>query len=553
MERNILIEVNRVREIMGLDLLIKEQEVDTNPDVIRTIDGDEYKVTTTDIEPFKSGKWSATFPAGKYKGGDITGSLDSDIQKLAVWLDNPALVNTSIVVSINAGSSRTPIGVGGALDKELKALGKPGNQGLAELRAETAVNLVKPKLQAVIAPEIFKNITWVIDVSQVEQGPEFVPGVDKASHEKYVPYQFLSATAGVTGQEETLEKIPKWCENAKVGKKGGGTGVEEKGWRAVKDNDYMGAEYDMGEGEAVINLLFNSFTVPDMFQVTYNDVVYTSKGPDGKIGFVSGAFNGLTEREELRYMEKLKKIKDKIMGTEEGSKSGSKVRGKAWRDYGYIFKHNGVPIRDDKTVDILWLNAFFKEFPPANGKPLKDIKPGKEKYNSKFSKHPLDSPEEKELQAAGTYVPDKQTIKAFKGFWKMVQEASKKLRGKMDDLVQEYEDMEKKIVKLRAGDPTAYAWWRSRELKRIGKNNENIPAAAKEGFINGVIGDQGIISFTKVPGVNKFYVQVYAPFGGTAWRADVRCDKVEGSSSFESMDRDWIDDVKSQVNINRGG
>ena len=553
MERNILIEVNRVREIMGLDLLIKEQEVDTNPDVIRTIDGDEYKVTTTDIEPFKSGKWSATFPAGKYKGGDITGSLDSDIQKLAVWLDNPALVNTSIVVSINAGSSRTPIGVGGALDKELKALGKPGNQGLAELRAETAVNLVKPKLQAVIAPEIFKNITWVIDVSQVEQGPEFVPGVDKASHEKYVPYQFLSATAGVTGQEETLEKIPKWCENAKVGKEGGGVGKEEQGWRAVNANDWKGAEYDMGEGEAVINLLFNSFTVPDMFQVTYNDVVYTSKGPDGKIGFVSGAFNGLTEREELRYMEKLKKIKDKIMGTEEGSKSGSKVRGKAWRDYGYVFKHNGVPIRDDNSVDILWLNAFFKEFPPANGKPLKDIKPGKEKYNSKFSKHPLDSPEEKELQAAGTYVPDKQTIKAFKGFWKMVQEASKKLRGKMDDLVQEYEDMEKKIVKLRAGDPTAYAWWRSRELKRIGKNNENIPAAAKEGFINGVIGDQGIISFTKVPGVNKFYVQVYAPFGGTAWRADVRCDKVEGSSSFESMDRDWLDDVKSQVNINRGG
>ena len=42
MERNILIEVNRVREIMGLGFLIKEQTVDTNPDVIRTIDGDDY-------------------------------------------------------------------------------------------------------------------------------------------------------------------------------------------------------------------------------------------------------------------------------------------------------------------------------------------------------------------------------------------------------------------------------------------------------------------------------------------------------------------------------
>ena len=570
MERNILIEVNRVRKIMGLNLIIKEQTVDTNPDVIRTIGGDEYKVTTTEIEPFKSGKWTATFPAGKWQGADLTSSIDSDVQKLAVWLDNPALVNATIVVSINAGSSRTPIGVGGALEKELNALGKPGNKGLAELRAQTAVELVKPKLQAVVAPEIFKNITWVIDVTQVEKGPEFCNQkcwedqgksseeaknlADSPSDDKFVEYQFLSATAGVTGQEETLERIPKWCDGAKVGKEGGGMGEKEDGYRAVSANDWQGAEYDMGEGEAVINLLFNSYTVPDMFQVTYNGEVYTSAGPDGKIGFVSGTFNGLTEAEEIRWMGKLNKIKDKILTTETGEKSGSKVRGNDWRNFCYVFAHNGVPCRDDNSIDVLWLNDFFKKFPPTNGKPLKEIKAGKEKYNPAFIRHPLNTEQEKIAQENGTYVPSKEHLKSMrKHFWEgMVQEASKKLRGKVDKYVEQYEEMEKTILKLRAGDPAFYARWKSLELG-IMSRNKNIPAEAKKGFKNGVIGDQGMISFTKVPGVNKFYVQVYAPFGGTAWRADVRCDKVAGSASFEDMDRNWIDDVKSQVNINRGG
>ena len=189
-----------------------------------------------------------------------------------------------------------------------------------------------------------------------------------------------------------------------------------------------------------------------------------------------------------------------------------------------------------------------------NGKPLAEIKPGKEKYNPKFIKHPLDTEQDKLAQANGTYVPDKKLVKDYKNhFWGMVQEASKKLRGKVNKYIDEYVEMEEKILKLRAGDPTMYAWWKTQELRAIarGKSGKNIPEAAKVGFKNGVIGDQGIISFTKVPGVNKFYVQVYAPFGGTAWRADVRCDKVSGSASFEDLERDWIDDVKSQVNINK--
>ena len=526
MERNILIEVNRVREIMGLGFLIKEQTVDTNPDVIRTIDGDEYKVTTTDIEPFKSGKWSATFPAGKFKGADIQGSIDTDVQKLAVWLDNPALVNATIVVSINAGSSTTPIGVGGALETELNALGKPGNKGLAELRAETAVELVKPKLQAVVPPEIFKNITWVIDVSQVEKGPEFCNQkcwedqgkttqeaknlADSPSDEKFVKYQFLSATAGVTGQEETLEKmpVPRWCDGAKVGKKGGGKGEKENGYRAVSDNDWKGAEYDMGEGEAVINLLFNSFTVPDMFQVTYNNEVYTSTGPDGKIGFVSGRFNGLTEKEELKWMVKLNRLKAKILKSEDTKF----YRSKNFRDYCFVFEYYGIPCREGNKVDILWLNEFFKRFPPMNANrkgekdALKDIKPGKEEYNPDFIRHPMDflNSEGSEDKRYVGWAPDKDQIKTYKKlFWGMVQEASKKLRGKTNELVKKYEDMENLILKLRAGDPDFYAWWKSKELWAM-RNAKNIPESAKKGFTNGVIGDQGMISFTKVPGANKF-------------------------------------------------
>jgi hypothetical protein len=537
MERNILIEVNRVREIMGLTLLIKEQ-AETNPPVIRTIDGVEYKVTTSTLPPYESGKWSATFPPGKWEGADIEGNIDGDIQTLVDWLDNPDLVNASIVVSINAGSSKTPIGVGGELDRKLNSLGKPGNKGLAELRAATAAQLVKSRLQGIVPTEIFKNITWVTDITQVEKGPEFVSGTDDPNDAKYRPYQFLSATAIVTGQEETLEKIPKWCENAKVGKKGGGVGKKENGFRAIKNNEYKGAEYDMGEGEAIINLLFNSFTVPDMFQVTYNNNVYTSEGPDGRIGFVSGEFQGLTNAEEIRWQKKLDALKDKII------KSESKNRDRGLKQYSHIFKHNGVPLRDDTWVDVLWLNEFFKKFPPLQVVQGKGIpKPGKEKYNPAFISHPLED-------SSPSY---KNNEKVMKQYWNRVREASKKLRPKTGKLVSKYEEMEKTILKLREGDPTFYAFWRSRELRGLakGKSGAKIPEVAIEGFRNGVIGDQGTISFKKVPGVNKFYVQVYAPFGGTAWRADVRCDKIKGTQSFSTKDRGWLDDVQMQVRINK--
>ena len=68
MEKNILSEINRVREIMGLVVEQASKE-------IRSVDGKRYEVTSTVLPPYQSDKWSATFAPGKYSGGDLQGNV----------------------------------------------------------------------------------------------------------------------------------------------------------------------------------------------------------------------------------------------------------------------------------------------------------------------------------------------------------------------------------------------------------------------------------------------------------------------------------------------
>ena len=115
MDKKLLSEITRVKEMMGI---LNEQDV--NPKEIRTIDGKRYEVSSTVLPPYQSGKWSATFKPGKYKGGDMTGNIDGDIAKLAKYLNQPDLVNQKVFVAITAGSSKSPINPKGNLATILK-------------------------------------------------------------------------------------------------------------------------------------------------------------------------------------------------------------------------------------------------------------------------------------------------------------------------------------------------------------------------------------------------------------------------------------------------
>ena len=217
MKKGILNEIDRVREIMGL---VVEQE-------IRTIDGKRYKVTSSVLPPYESGKWSATFAPGKYSGGDLQGNIDSDIVGLADYLNQDDLKNQKLIVSVAAGSSKTPITPGGNTAKMLTNAGvAPDNAGLAELRGRTAIELVKNGLRGQIPQEIYDNIEFVVNVAleseggYIEAGPDFKEG-DDPNDSKFTEHQFLSATAHAEATQETLAELPSICNQPKLGGSGG--------------------------------------------------------------------------------------------------------------------------------------------------------------------------------------------------------------------------------------------------------------------------------------------------------------------------------------------
>ena len=525
MNKKLLSEITRVKEMMGI---LNEQDV--NPKEIRTIDGKRYEVSSTVLPPYQSGKWSATFKPGKYKGGDMTGNIDGDIAKLAKYLNQPDLVNQKVFVAITAGSSKSPINPKGNLATILKGEGvEPTNAGLAELRGRTALNLVKSGLKGQIPYNLFNNIEFVVDLSQIEQGPDFVVGTDNANDPKYTPYQFLSATASAQATQETLAELPEICNTNIKGSGGrgkrGSKGPTGLPYAAYPENDGLGQKIDLGvntEGEITFN--FTALKIPDMFQITYGENVYTSSGPGGE-GFVSNRFKTCEEGSKCykNFTKRIQRLEDSIgdMG-ERLDKKKSITRGLPSSYVGMLEFTNGVDVPEDRRVDMEWITNFFEKFTPAKKNFIKKLftKKKRFKFNSDFKDG------YRYYNEDGTPRDRRPGEVKAKDVWKRINdiwiELSDSYEDYADDKGGKISAKEKEIETLKAelkqlmetGNPDDYAKAMTRKLLGLG-------------FPAGVIGTNGSITFDKVKGVGDMYLQVYAPLDGTVWRAEVACKDLQ--------------------------
>ena len=525
MERILLEEINKVRQVMGL---VNEQTKE-----IRNQDGKRFEVTTTIVPPYESENWRAEFASGKFSATDLEGS--PDLMGLVEWLNEPDKVGLTLVVAVTAGTSKVPVTPGGEVAKALQALGKqPTNEALAGVRGETAIEIVKNKIRNLIPEEVFNNIEFTVDLSKVEQGPEW-DGVDKED-QKYKTHQFLTTIAFATGVSEVLTELPDIC-NATLDGSGGQAEKKTKGptgirYAVYKENKsgegYLGQHYDLGlDTIGMITMNFNAIRIPDMFQVTYNNQTYTSSGPGGE-GFVSNSFKTCDEgstcwKGYMRDIDRLKKktgTKEKKVTTAEGKQKP--LNSKYWKmlvgTHGY---KPGVDIPVDKKIDREWVIAFFERFEPGSKNLVSRMFTNKKrmKYNPAFT----DGWSAYEEMADGSWEPTKRA-KVVKGkdVWDKINDIWIKLDDKVEDAQKDLDkasgDNEKEIVRLEAeladlmanGDPSDYTESMTRRLKWLG-------------FDHGVIGTNGSVSFEKVKGAADMYLQVYAPLDATAWRANVTC------------------------------
>ena len=210
----------------------------------------------------------------------MSNTVDSEISLLADYLANPDLKGKKLVVVISAGSSKTPITPGGTVANELQKLGlEPTNASLAQLRANTALELVIDGLTGQIPQDVFDNIEFTTDLSGIEQGPEFTAD-DDANDAKYKGWQKLGAEAFASGFIETFAELPSICNTSweGSGKQGleSNKGAESGGsysYASYPENDGKGMEYDLGlDTEGEVTLHFTAYHIPDMFQITYNGV-----------------------------------------------------------------------------------------------------------------------------------------------------------------------------------------------------------------------------------------------------------------------------------------
>ena len=208
---NIISEVSRIREMMGL--VLEQTEI---RNVVQANGTTKRFEVSTEDDAF-SVDFEAEFNPGKYLAQDMSNSVDTEITSLAKYLADPKLKGKKLVVVIKAGSSRTPITPGGAVAKLLQGAGlEPTNASLAQLRASTALELVKNGLTGQIPQNVFDNIEFTTDLSGIEQGPEFTAD-DDANDAKYKGWQKLGAEAFATGFIETLAELPDICNTSKSG------------------------------------------------------------------------------------------------------------------------------------------------------------------------------------------------------------------------------------------------------------------------------------------------------------------------------------------------
>ena len=525
MKKGVLNEISRVREIMGL---VVEQE-------IRTVDGTRYKVASTVLPPYQSGKWSATFAPGQYSGGDIQGSVDSDIAKLADYLNEPDLINQKLIVSVAAGSSTTPITPGGNTAKALTNAGvTPDNAGLAELRGRTAIELVKNGLRGQISQDMYDNIEFVVDLSKIEAGDPFKPG-DDPNADKFTKHQFLSASAFAQATEETLTELPSMCDKPTLSGKGArakeeSIGVNGLPYAVYQENDGKGREYDLGMGtEGEMAFTFSALRIPDMFQITYGANTYTSSGPGGKEGFVTISFDDYQEgsRGYNRIMKQIKNLENSA------GRSGQMLDRHNTREYGIsestanALRALGIPFTEQRKkgkISRIWIVDFMEKYQPGSKNTWGKLfgKKRKMKVSPKFIQ---------DLTATGG-IYTKYAERFGKNAWDEINEVWMKtdenFDGKQKDALAKAERNQKKY----GGSTASELKLELKKLQKTGSMNDYAEMANKElkafGFGMGIIGTNGSITFDKVPSIDKMYLQVYAPLEGTVWKASLSCKEKGG-------------------------
>lgn len=524
MEKNILSEINRVREIMGL---VVEQE-------IRTIDGTKYKVASTVLPPYQSGKWSATFAPGKYSGGDIQGSVDSDIAKLADYLNQDDLINQKLIVSVAAGSSKTPIIPGGNTAKALTNAGvTPDNAGLAELRGRTAIELVKNGLRGQISQEMYDNIEFVVDLSKIEAGDPFKPG-DDPNDDKFTKHQFLSASAFAQATQETLSELPSICDQPQLSGRGtrakedsiGPTGLP---YATYNENGGKGKEYDLGMGtEGEMTFTFTALRIPDMFQITYGDNTFTSSGPGGE-GFVTNSFDDYKEGSR-GYNSIMRKINSLEQSAGKNGKLLDRYNNRELRiseSTSNVLRALEIPFTEQGKrgkISRLWIVDFMEKYQPGS----------KNTWGKIFGKKRKMEVSPKFIQdltvTGGIYANNGERF--GKNAWDEINEIWMKIDEQFDDKQKDVLAKAESKQKKYGGATAAELRLQLEKLQGTGSMNDYAEMANKElkaaGFDMGIVGTNGSITFDKVPSIDKMYLQVYAPLDGTVWEASLACKEKGG-------------------------
>ena len=524
MEKGILNEISRVREIMGL---VVEQE-------IRTIDGTKYKVTSSVLPPYESGKWSATFAPGKYSGGDLQGNIDSDIAGLADYLKQDDLKNQKLIVSVAAGSSKTPITPGGNTAKMLTNAGvKPDNAGLAELRGRTAIELVKNGLMGQIPQEIYDNIEFVVDLSKIEAGPDFKEG-DDPNDSKFTEHQFLSATAHAEATKETLAELPSICNQPELGGSGGkgkenSIGPTGLPYASYKENGGKGKEYDLGMGtEGEMTFTFTALRIPDMFQITYGDNTFTSSGPGGE-GFVTNSFDDYKEGSR-GYNSIMRKINSLEQSAGKNGKLLDRYNNRELRiseSTSNVLRALEIPFTEQGKrgkISRLWIVDFMEKYQPGS----------KNTWGKIFGKKRKMEVSPKFIQdltvTGGIYANNGERF--GKNAWDEINEIWMKIDEQFDDKQKDVLAKAESKQKKYGGATAAELRLQLEKLQGTGSMNDYAEMANKElkaaGFDMGIVGTNGSITFDKVPSIDKMYLQVYAPLDGTVWKASLACKEKGG-------------------------
>jgi len=301
MKRNILTEVNRMRTMMGLNLL-REQKID---DVI-VVDGERMKITDLiksklPKAPYEVGQ---KFESGKYiLSTETQTDLKNAANQMAEFFNLPEISNVMFNIELAGSASKVPISKSLAKTYGISYNPKTNNQWLATRRAKS----VQDALSKLLKAKGVTNVTFPEPTITVK-GPDYVAGED-VHLDKYKQHQSMKIIVKGGGKKMVLEALPKFCEekmDAEQGKVGNPN-------RCFKVYPGKGKKLELGEGEGKICLSFDALTVPDMFDLNYNGKLYRSKNvKTGKEGFISQSFKQLSPDKLEEYIKKIPELEKNI-------------------------------------------------------------------------------------------------------------------------------------------------------------------------------------------------------------------------------------------------